>query len=336
VNADLPRLGIRLPNSGPFAEPGTLLEVADQAAALGFDRVWVHDHISWARDKLSHFATGSVEACQDQDPNFFESLATAGVLLGRLPTIGVGIAGLVLPLRDPRILMKQLTTLDQLAGPRIIAALAIGNIRGDFDVLGVPFERRGRLANDYWAAMRAIGGHQPVTFDGEAISFEDGTFFPRPTGLALWATASSEPGLKRAARLADGWLTVYESAADYARLAARLDELAAEQGRDPASIDRGYETYVCVAGNRDEAVSIARRSLEEKFESLERGLEVCIVGGPDDVLEQAAAYRRAGARHLELKCIAHDPTMLADMIARVAEAAGLSDREGGTDGIPRR
>ena len=323
MSGDLPALGVRLPNSGPFAEPAVLLDVADRAEALGFDRVWVHDHISWARDKLTHFATGSIEACADQDPNFFESVSTIGILLGRLRRIGAGIAGLVLPLRDPRILMKQLTTLDQLGGPRVIAALAIGNIRGDFEILGVPYERRGRLANDYLAAMQAIRGEQPVSYSSDAISFEGGTFLPRPRGLALWATASSEPGLKRAAGLADGWLTVYQSVEAYAALATRLRDLATEAGRDPAALDTGYETYVCVAPNRDQAVAIARRSLEEKFRTLERGLEVCIVGGPDEFLERAAAYRQAGARHLELKFIAHTPAMLAEMVARTAEVAGL-------------
>jgi alkanesulfonate monooxygenase SsuD/methylene tetrahydromethanopterin reductase-like flavin-dependent oxidoreductase (luciferase family) len=320
-----PLLGVRLPNSGPFAEPQILLDVAAQADRLGFDRVWVHDHISWARDKLTHFATGSLEACGDQDPNFFESVSTIGLLLGRFPRIGVGIAGLVLPLRDPRILGRQLVTLERLGGSRIIAALAIGNIRGDFAVMGVPFERRGRITSDHLGALRAmLRPDQPVSFESETVSFADGTFLPRPERLPLWVTASSEAGLKRAARFADGWLTVYQGVEAYRGLSQQLDALAADAGRDPASLDRGYETYVCVARTHEEAVAIARRSLEGKFETLERGLEVCIVGDAAEALEQIAAYADAGARHLELKFIAHDPGMLAEQVARVAEAAGLS------------
>ena len=109
-----PTLGVRLPNSGPFAEPSALLSTAEHAEALGYNRVWVHDHVSWPREKLTHFATGSVEACADQDPNFFESVSTSAWLSGRLRRIGVGIAGLVVPLRDPRVLAKQLATIDRL------------------------------------------------------------------------------------------------------------------------------------------------------------------------------------------------------------------------------
>jgi alkanesulfonate monooxygenase SsuD/methylene tetrahydromethanopterin reductase-like flavin-dependent oxidoreductase (luciferase family) len=324
MRAELPTLGVRLPNSGPFATPANLLATAELAEQLGYDRVWVHDHVSWPRDKLTHFATGSIEACADQDPNFFESVSAAGLLAGRVQRIGIGIAGLVLPLRDPRVLAKQLATIDQLGGGRLVVALAIGAVRGDFEVMGVPFERRGKISNDYLAAMAAIlRDPQPVSFEGEVLSFANGTFLPQPTALRLWATGSSEPGLRRAARHADGWMTVYQNVETYGRFAGELDGYAEELGRDPASIDKGYETYVTAAPSNDAALAIARKSLEHKFESLEAGLDVCIVGDPETFLSRLAAYRAAGARHVELKFIAHDVSSLHEQMAMVAEAAGL-------------
>ena len=324
VKSELPTLGVRLPNSGPFANPGDIFATADLAEELGYDRVWVHDHVSWPRDKLTHFATGSLEACRDQDPNFFESLTTSALLAGRLRRIGVGIAGLVIPLRDPRILAKQLATIDQLGGSRLVVALAIGAIRGDFEVMGVPFERRGKISNDYLAALRAIlREEQPVSYQGEAISFQDGTFLPRPDGLRLWATGSSEPGLKRAARLADGWMTVYQSVDTYRGFVEQLEAFAADEGREPAELDKGYETYVCVADTTDAAIATARRSPEGKFKTLDEGLQVCMVGDPETFLSRLAEYRAAGAHHVELKFIAHDVSQLHEEMAIVAEAAGL-------------
>jgi len=325
VETRAPTLGVRLPNSGPFAEPDALLATAELAERLGYDRVWVHDHVSWPKDKLTHFATGSLEACADQDPNFFESVSTAAWLSGRLRRIGVGIAGLVVPLRDPRILAKQLATIDRLGDARLTVAFAIGAIRGDFEIMGVPFERRGRLSNEYLGVMRAIlTGEQPVSVEGDSINFSNGTFLPQPRGLGLWVTGSSEPGLKRAARFADGWMTVYQSVDAYAAFVQRLGELTAEQGRAPGTIATGYETYVCVADTRDEAISIARRSVEGKFETLEKGMEVCIIGDIDDLLERVAAYGAAGAGHVELKFIAHSVAQLHEMMGRVAEGARLT------------
>src|SRR5207244_2031019 len=156
-------LGVRLPNSGPFATAENIIATADLVERSGYDAVWVHDHISWPREKLTHFATGSVEACRDQDPNFFESISTIAVLGGRLRRARLAIAGLVLPLRDPRILAKQVTTIEQLTGSSLLLAFGIGAIPGDFDVMGQRFDRRGRLMNDHLAALRAIlGTEQPV------------------------------------------------------------------------------------------------------------------------------------------------------------------------------
>src|SRR5512140_802347 len=93
--------GVRLPNSGPFATAENIMRTAEGAAALRFDSVWVHDHISWTRDKLTHFAAGQIEACKDQDPNFLETLSTANAVGVRVPRVKVGIAGLILTLRDP-------------------------------------------------------------------------------------------------------------------------------------------------------------------------------------------------------------------------------------------
>jgi alkanesulfonate monooxygenase SsuD/methylene tetrahydromethanopterin reductase-like flavin-dependent oxidoreductase (luciferase family) len=324
VYNELPTLGVRLPNSGPFATADDILSSAELAEQLGYERVWVHDHVSWPPEKLTHFATGSLEACRDQDPNFFESVTTSALLAGRLQRIGIGIAGLVMPLRDPRVLAKQLATVDRLGGARLVVALAIGAIRGDFEVMGVPFERRGKISNEYLAALRAIlRNDQPVSYEGENIAFHQGTFLPQPEGLRMWVTGSSEPGLKRAARLADGWMTVYQSVEAYQSFAQQLEAFAADMGRSADELEKGYETYVCVADSDDEAVATARRSLEGKFKTLEEGLDVCIVGEPQTFLARLAAYRAAGAAHVELKFIAHDVAQLHDEMTAVSEAAGL-------------
>ncbi len=317
-------LGVRLPNSGPFTTAANIVEIAELVDRAGYGDVWVHDHISWARDKLTHFATGSIEACRDQDPNFFESISTAAFLGGRLRRARICIAGLVLPLRDPRILAKQVTTTEQLTAGRLLLAFGIGAIPGDFDVMGVRFDRRGRITNDHLAALRAIFGEtQPVSYASPTVSFTGGTFFPRPTRLPLWVTGASDAGLDRAVRYADGWMTVYAPVPEYADDIRRLGEKASAAGRDPSSIDTGIETYVTVARTHEEAVAIARTSLIHKFKALEAGLEACIVGSEDEVMEKIERYAGAGARHVELKFICHDMGQLREMILRVAERARL-------------
>jgi alkanesulfonate monooxygenase SsuD/methylene tetrahydromethanopterin reductase-like flavin-dependent oxidoreductase (luciferase family) len=315
-------LGLRLPNSGPFASADAILDVAQRGEDAGFDTLWVHDHVSWSRDKLTHFATGSIEACRDQDPNFYESITTVALLAGRLSRVRVGIAGLVLPLRDPRVVAKQLATLERLSGSRLIVVAAVGNVPDDFAVMGVRWDRRGRITNDHLGAIRAIhAGPQPVSYTSNTVAFEAGTFYPQPARLPVWVAATSDAGMMRAVTQADGWLTAYRTTAEYAALLDTVKRLASEHGRDLGGFGTGYETYACVAETRDEAVRVARRSLEQPpFNTIERGLEVAIVGSAEDVVRRIGEYRDAGARHVELKLLAHDMAQLRAEIALLARA----------------
>ncbi|HEX6569312.1 MAG TPA: LLM class flavin-dependent oxidoreductase, partial [Acidimicrobiales bacterium] len=172
--------GVRLPNSGPFATAAAIEATARQAERCGFGTVWVHDHIPWARGMVTHFSTGSIEACDGQDPNFFETVSSVAFVAGLCPGIDVGIAGLVLPLRDPRVLAKQLMTTQVLTGGRLVTALAIGNVPNDFEVMQVPFERRGRITDEFLDALRVIYDDDRSTYEGLDLRFADAEFFPKP------------------------------------------------------------------------------------------------------------------------------------------------------------
>jgi alkanesulfonate monooxygenase SsuD/methylene tetrahydromethanopterin reductase-like flavin-dependent oxidoreductase (luciferase family) len=318
--AQLPDLGIRLPNSGPFATVAEIGRVAAEAARLRFDTLWVHDHISWPQKMLTHFAMGSVEACQDQPSNFFESLSTCAYLAGRFPDINVGVAGLVLPMRDPRLLAKQLATTEQLTGSRLVICPVVGNIPEEFEVVGAGWKRRGAVTRERLAALRAIFEEDyPMSFTGEDVSWQDGTFYPRPARLPIWIAASSEPGFRRAVDFGDGWMTVYVSAEEYSRSFARIGEIAAESGRDLTGFRRAYETFVCVGDTHEQALKISQGTLESNMRGLERGLSVCLIGTVDEVLERIDEYSVAGADHLELKFICQEVPQMLDMMASIAE-----------------
>lgn len=327
MTRDLPRLGVRLPNSGPFATSDNLFAVADAADRLGFEDVWVHDHVSWAREKLTHFAAGSIEACGDQDPNFFESVTTLAVFAGRLPRAGLGVAGLVLPLRDPRVLGKQISTMDRLAGGRAITiAIGSGAIPNDFEVMGVPWHRRGRFATDHMGALRTIFENKvPVEYESPSLTFEGGEFYPVPRNTRLWAVGDSDPAIDRAVRLGDGWLTAYKTEAEFQERAERIRATARESQREMSSLTLALETFVTVGPTEAEARKISLRSLQNKFKTEERGLAVTMVGDPDGVLERIAGFAAAGADYIELKFICHDAAQLIWMLEQIAAGAGLTN-----------
>ncbi|MBI4277834.1 MAG: TIGR03619 family F420-dependent LLM class oxidoreductase, partial [Armatimonadetes bacterium] len=224
--------GVRLPNSGPFATRDALLDVARAADHLGFDAIWVHDHIPWSREKRTHFAAGSIEAVGDQDPNFFESLSTLAYLGGMAPRLRLGVAGLVVPLRDPRVLAKQAATLHEMSGGRLILAIGIGAIPNDFEIMGVPFHRRGKITDEYLRAMLALFSEAPeVTFQGQRVQFASGEFYPKPRHLPIWIAGMSEAAYRRMAWAGSGWLPVYLSPEEYGAQAEQMHRVLREAGR---------------------------------------------------------------------------------------------------------
>src|SRR5207244_6594007 len=103
-------VGVALPSSGPFASGENILQVAKQAEVCGFDDVWVNDHYSYPRQRLTRSSAGSIEAVTDQEPHFFESLTTLAVVGGTIPRIGLAVLGLIFPIRDPRRFANQFST----------------------------------------------------------------------------------------------------------------------------------------------------------------------------------------------------------------------------------
>jgi probable F420-dependent oxidoreductase len=313
------RFGLGIPTSGPFGEPNNILCFAEAGERFGFDDLWFNDHFNFDPSRRSGSPGGTDEAIRDQDPNFFESITSAAIVAGRTRTIGVAIGGLVVPLRHPVILAKQIASLHELSGRRLTIAPGIGGGPKDFELMGKKFERRGKLLDENLAALHAIwSSEQPVSFAGETCSFKDAWLYPRPKDLRLWITGETEPALERTARWGSGWFSAYHPVEGYPEKVARLRELTARTGRDPDAIDTATIIFVCVADSRREALGICGPTLERRFRSQERGLAVSAVGSPAEVQEQLAARHRAGLRYLELRFWTHDPRSWLEMVERTS------------------
>jgi alkanesulfonate monooxygenase SsuD/methylene tetrahydromethanopterin reductase-like flavin-dependent oxidoreductase (luciferase family) len=308
------RFGLGLPTSGPFSQPETILRFADEGERLGFDDVWLNDHLNFAPSQRSSSPAGTLDAIRDQDPNFFESLTTAALLAGRLQRVGIAVGGLVAPLRHPVVLAKQISTIHELSGRRLTIAPGIGGGAKDFELVQKAYDQRGKLLDDYLAALHAIWFSEfPVSFHGSTLAFEGATLYPRPDGLRLWITGESEPALKRVVKWGSGWFTAYVEPSEFAPKVVRLRELAEQAGRDPEEIDTAAIIFACVAPTHEQAMEIGAATLAQRFKSLERALAVCAIGTPAEVQQQLADRYRAGMRYLELRFVSHDPDSWVEM-----------------------
>jgi len=190
------KLGIHLPHAGEQATPALIRRHAIRAEALGFDDVWVSEHIIVPR------------AAFPRSPLFYDPVVTLSYVAAVTERVRLGTTVLVLPMRHPLPLAKELATLHNLSGGRLILGAGVGWLEAEFAALGVPFKERGRRMDEGIAMMRAVWTQDPVTFDAKVIpaKIEGMTMLPLPVSrIPLWIGGSSEAALKRTARIADGW-----------------------------------------------------------------------------------------------------------------------------------
>src|SRR5919197_6199677 len=129
-------LGVILPNYGEALDAERLAGVAVAAEQVGFDSGWVTDHVIVPEEHAGTYGTMA------------EALVSLGFLAARTRRLELGVSALVVPQRQPLVVLKQLTTLDLLSGGRILAAVTAGWLEREFETLQAPYERRGQLLNE--------------------------------------------------------------------------------------------------------------------------------------------------------------------------------------------
>src|SRR5947208_12506321 len=216
------RLGIHLPHIGQKASAEAIRRAAIQAEELGFADVWVSEHIIVPKDRA--YPPSAI---------FWDPVVTLTWAAACTSRVGLGTSVLVLPMRHPLPLAKELATLQNLSAGRLILGAGVGWLEAEFDALGVPFRERGRRMDEGIAMMRAVWSEDPVTFPTRVIPaiIEDMRMLPKPVKpIPIWIGGSSEAALSRALRLADGWHGSRVSPEEAAPVVRRLREQRPEAG----------------------------------------------------------------------------------------------------------
>ncbi len=190
------QFGIHLPHAGEQATPALIRRLALRAEALGFDDVWVSEHIIVPRAQFP------------RSPLFYDPVVTLTYAAAITERVKLGTTVLVLPMRHPLPLAKELASLHNLSNGRLILGAGVGWLEPEFAALGVPFKERGRRMDEGIAMMRAVWTQDPVTFEAKYIPAKivDMTMLPPPMSpIPLWFGGSSEAALQRTIRIGDGW-----------------------------------------------------------------------------------------------------------------------------------
>jgi alkanesulfonate monooxygenase SsuD/methylene tetrahydromethanopterin reductase-like flavin-dependent oxidoreductase (luciferase family) len=288
------KLGYLLPTREQIMEgrPETapLLALAERAAGLGYDSVWVGD---------------SLTARPRHDP-----LTLLAAVAGRVPGLTLGTAVLLPALRNPVLLAQQVATLDQLTGGKLILGVGFAadrpNIRAEFAAAGVPFEQRiGRMI-EWLQLCRGLWSGQPVDWNGR-WQITGAVVAPtpaRPGGPPLWIGGNMPASLARAGKHFDGWFPIAPSASDFAAGLRQVRVIAAGHGRDPAAVSGAM--YLTVSLDDDPAAADARLNgfLERYYDQpapLIRRRQACYAGPASGLAAWIDSYARAGADHLVVR-----------------------------------
>ncbi len=286
--ADIAQFGLDVGTYGPLAQPSTVLTLAQFAEQAGFGSIWLADHVAFPTTFESRYpfsATGAFPAPTD-DP-LLEPIAAMGVLAGATKHIRIGTAVLIIPYRNPIVTARQLITIDQFSGGRVILGAGVGWLKEEFEALDTAdFALRGKATDEYLDIFKAMAAGGEVGFEGETYRFDPVHSVPgsvqRPHPPILIGGVSN-PALRRVVRHG-GWLaTALEPRQVPERLAA-LKRYAEEAGRDYDELDLVYKLFIAPGepregpfGGRDPGSGSQAQIVDDLKAILDAGFESIII-----------------------------------------------------------
>ncbi len=185
----------------------------------------------------------------------------------------------VLPLRNPFQVAKTVGTAAVLSGGRVALGMGVGWMQEEFELLGQDFRRRGRRTDEMIEVMRKLWTGEMVEHHGRFYDFDPVRMLPAPQApIPLYVGGLSEPALRRAARLGDGWLSDVHPARELAEIAERLRGYRREYGRSE-------EPFQIVAACKDAFDVDAYQRLEERGITHLMAVPWLLYGKPADSLE---------------------------------------------------
>lgn len=234
------QLGLFIASANPFATPDYLRAVAAGAEERGLHSIWVPEHVVLFDDYGSAYPyadDGKIPGMPGS--GMLEPFGVLSFLAACSSTLRLGTAICLVPQRNPVYTAKDVASLDWLSGGRFDFGIGVGWLREEYDAVGVPFERRGKRADDYLGLMKLLWTEPVTTYDGEFHVVRDVRLDPKPVQSPhppIHVGGESNAAFRRVARHGDGWFGwnhLPPSAVDHI---ARLRTVCETEGRDPASV----------------------------------------------------------------------------------------------------
>jgi probable F420-dependent oxidoreductase len=287
-------------NAQPPADDSGVFQVADFAITQGlvhalerngFHAMWAGDHLAFGQPIL--------------DPLI--QLSQASAISQKLM---LGTAVFLLPLRHPAAVAKQVATLDLLSSGRFIFGVGVGGeFPGEFALADVPVKERGARLSEGIEVLRKLWRGTPVDQAGKFYAFPETHMEPAPLtpgGPPIWCGGRQEPALRRAGRLADGWMSYVVTPEQYSNSLEIIARAGDEAGRDLSGFGTGHLLFMRLAKDYGSALEYATEKLSKRYsmDFSKPAKRYCALGTPEQVAASIREFYQAGMRHLVVDLIA--------------------------------
>ncbi|MBI4640934.1 MAG: TIGR03619 family F420-dependent LLM class oxidoreductase [Candidatus Tectomicrobia bacterium] len=282
------KFGICLPHYGREIQMSHLLEMTREAERLGFDSIWVTDHLIVPND---------VEIIYRE--YMLEPIVMLSHLAAVTSSMTLGTSVIILPYRNPIIVAKMLATIDILSSGRLIFGAAAGWMEGEFAALEVPFQERGELSDEYLQIIREIWTHEHPQFQGKYFKLEEITTSPMPVQKPrppIWIGGNSKRAMRRAVELGDVWHPVGLAPDQIKEGRAYMERLSRRRNLDRVP---GQSLRI---GLSIEGVSVPAGPYAS------RTGRTTLRGSLSEVKEKLAGYNEVGMEHivLDMSTLSHE------------------------------
>ena len=285
-------LGCHLPNQGPLATQDALVTFAREAERRNVASLWVSDHVIFPRTATGSYPGGRFP--HPPDKPYLEPVVVLAAAAAVTTRARLGASVFILGHRHPVVMAKMLTSIDALSNGRLICGVGVGWWKEELEILGAPFHKRGRQADEALRVFKALWIEDNPSFKGEFFNFSDLGFAPKPVQKPhppIWVGGDSPGAFRRVVALGDGWHATSKTPDQLREALGRLRAVADKAGRDMKTI-----TLSLRFGLTDELLA----------------------KGPQAVIDVLAEYKRLGLAHVLLEFRRDDLPRMLEILDVVA------------------
>lgn len=235
------KFGIVPINLQEFTDPEVLIPFVQRAETLGYESVWTAEHVIIPKTYTSVYPYNPRGKLPfPADAPIIDPLVALTFIAATTTRVRLGTGVNILPQTNPLYLAKWASSLDHLSQGRLMLGVGIGWLREEFEAIGVPFAHRGRRADDYLQALKAVWSGEEVNYHGEFVHWQGFMMRPRPVqpgGVPLVIGGVSPAAIRRAVRYGDGWYVIAKDLNEYRSHMQALAAECARQGRNQSELE---------------------------------------------------------------------------------------------------